>query len=78
MYKMRLACETAKLFDPFFIKMVEINVLETLVDNIGTAFGYPEFEDPEFRELLKLELPSAVVDSQHQFNWEKAYDCRLS
>jgi hypothetical protein len=83
MHQMRLACETAKLFDPFFLATTELAVLEMLCNNLSTAFGYPEFQDEEFRELLKLELPTAVADARKQFNWDgidgsKAYDRRLS
>jgi hypothetical protein len=82
MYQMRLACETAKLFDPFFLATADMTVLEMLVDNLSTAFGYLEFQDKEFSELLKLELPAAVADARDQFNWDevdgsKAYDRRL-
>jgi hypothetical protein len=65
----RMMCEAAKIFDPFFLKASSIATIELLVDLLK-YYEYPEFDDSTFLEALKKEIEPAIADAKLLYDWE--------
>ena len=76
------ALKAVKLFNPMYLKSEPpIMVLEDMVDDLR-YFGIDDFDDQEFLNKIKNELPEAIRISKLDFDWDsisesKAYIQRV-